>query len=117
MGCCIPLRPCSNRSGKDGIKKVGGLTTGAHASTPLKACGRRSALGLWSDRTSRQQRSSASWTAVTQDAGVLPKREPCGEAWRRLRGRLLVTFDDQWNQEAGNGQILTPALYAELIGG
>ncbi len=35
---------------------------------------------------------------------------------QKLRGRLLVTFDDQWDQEEGNGQALTPALHAELVG-
>ena len=35
---------------------------------------------------------------------------------QKLRARLLVTFDDQWDQAEGNGQALTPALHAELVG-
>ena len=35
---------------------------------------------------------------------------------QRVRNRLLVTFDDQWGQEAVNGQASVPTLHAELVG-
>lgn len=33
----------------------------------------------------------------------------------KLRARLLVTFDDQWGEEAVNGQSPAPELHAELV--
>jgi hypothetical protein len=35
----------------------------------------------------------------------------------KLRARLLVTFDDQWDEEVLNGQLPVPALHAELVAG
>ncbi len=34
---------------------------------------------------------------------------------QKIRARLLVTFDDQWGEEALNGQSLAPALRAEVV--
>ncbi len=34
----------------------------------------------------------------------------------KLRARLLVTFNDQWGEEAVSGQTLAPELHAELVG-
>jgi hypothetical protein len=34
----------------------------------------------------------------------------------KVRARLLVTFNDQWGEEAVSGQALAPELHAELVG-
>jgi hypothetical protein len=35
---------------------------------------------------------------------------------QKVRNRLLVTFDDQWGEEAVHGQASVPTLHAELVG-
>jgi hypothetical protein len=35
----------------------------------------------------------------------------------KLRARLLLTFEDQWGEEAVNGQAPVPELRAEVVGG
>ena len=35
---------------------------------------------------------------------------------QKVRNRLLATFDDQWGQEAVNGQASVPTLHSELVG-
>lgn len=35
----------------------------------------------------------------------------------KLRARLLVTFDDQWDEEVLNGHASAPELHAEVVAG
>src|SRR5260221_7051323 len=112
----LPPR-CSNRSGEEGIKKVGGLMTGARGKIRLRASGRRSPAFL----VARPELTAAEIFRELERLYPGRYRSTQARTLRRgiqqLRARLLVTFDDQWDEEIINGHPQAPELRAEVVAG